>query len=158
MYNYDYENFSKIGYEQALKYKIENDLPAETTCEVRSFAHDQDGSSLVEDVSVIFHVSMFVPLKHSNFSVCHSTRRIKSTLIDWGIIVVGPGLRQRCGSLEHSHGSVPWKIIGQRLLRDFRGQVWPQDQLRDRYNSVDHIWPSGSCRSLVLGFHRLEAG
>ncbi|XP_076686945.1 organic cation transporter protein [Andrena cerasifolii] len=53
MYTYDYENFSKIGYEQALKYKMENDLPAETTCQVRSFAHDLDGSSLVEDWDLV---------------------------------------------------------------------------------------------------------
>lgn len=55
MYNYNYEYFARIGFEKALEYKISEPLPESISCEVRSFANDIDGTSLVQDVSITFH-------------------------------------------------------------------------------------------------------
>lgn len=52
MYNYDYEYFAHIGYEEALDYKISHTLPESIPCQSRSFANDIDGTSLVQDVSI----------------------------------------------------------------------------------------------------------
>lgn len=52
-YDYDYENFAKIGFEEALKYKHENPIPETTKCSVRSFAHDTPGTSFVEDWDLV---------------------------------------------------------------------------------------------------------
>ena len=52
MYNYNYENFAHIGFEKALEYKISNPLPESIFCDVRNFANDTDGTSLVQDVSI----------------------------------------------------------------------------------------------------------
>nr|XP_031841320.1 organic cation transporter protein-like isoform X2 [Nomia melanderi] len=53
MYNYDYEHFAQIGFEKALEYKNNNSLPEEIACAERSFAHDLDGTSFVEDWDLV---------------------------------------------------------------------------------------------------------
>lgn len=55
MYDYNYEDFAHIGFEKALEYKMSKPLPKSISCEVRSFANDIDGTSLVQDVSITFH-------------------------------------------------------------------------------------------------------
>ncbi|XP_043249538.1 organic cation transporter protein-like [Colletes gigas] len=53
MYNYDYDKFAEIGFDKALEYKKNNKLPKELSCEVRSFAHDLDTTSFVEDWDLV---------------------------------------------------------------------------------------------------------
>ncbi|CAK9831613.1 Organic cation transporter protein [Anthophora retusa] len=53
MYNYDYQYFAHIGFEEALEYKISHPLPESIDCEVRSFANDIDGTSLVQDWDLV---------------------------------------------------------------------------------------------------------
>ncbi|KZC12278.1 PREDICTED: organic cation transporter protein [Dufourea novaeangliae] len=53
MYNYDYEHFVKIGYDRALEYKSNNSLPQAIPCAVRSFAHDFDRTSFVQDWDLV---------------------------------------------------------------------------------------------------------
>ncbi|XP_012348496.1 organic cation transporter protein [Apis florea] len=53
MYNYDYEYFAHIGYEEALEYKISHTLPESIPCQSRSFANDIDGTSLVQDWDLV---------------------------------------------------------------------------------------------------------
>lgn len=62
MYNYDYEYFAHIGYEEALEYKISHTLPESIPCQSRSFANDIDGTSFVQDVSI----NKFVLIKSCN--------------------------------------------------------------------------------------------
>lgn len=52
MYNYDYDYFAHIGFEEATKYKVLHSLPESISCETRSFANDIDGTSFVQDVSI----------------------------------------------------------------------------------------------------------
>ncbi|KOC64247.1 Organic cation transporter protein [Habropoda laboriosa] len=53
MYNYDYENFAHIGFEEALEYKIAHPLPESIDCQVRSFANDIGGTSYVQDWDLV---------------------------------------------------------------------------------------------------------
>ncbi|XP_033177610.1 organic cation transporter protein-like isoform X2 [Bombus impatiens] len=53
MYDYNYEDFAYIGFEKALEYKMSNPLPKSISCEVRSFANDIDGTSLVQDWDLV---------------------------------------------------------------------------------------------------------
>ncbi|XP_043523359.1 organic cation transporter protein [Frieseomelitta varia] len=53
MYNYNYENFAQIGFEKALEYKISNPLPESIFCDVRDFANNNDGTSLVQDWDLV---------------------------------------------------------------------------------------------------------
>lgn len=53
MYNYDYDYFAHIGYEEALEYKISHTLPESIPCQSRSFANDIDGTSLVQDWDLV---------------------------------------------------------------------------------------------------------
>ncbi|KOX69946.1 Organic cation transporter protein [Melipona quadrifasciata] len=53
MYSYNYENFAHVGFEKALEYKISNPLPESIFCDVRNFANDIDGTSLVQDWDLV---------------------------------------------------------------------------------------------------------
>ncbi|KAK2580809.1 hypothetical protein KPH14_011543 [Odynerus spinipes] len=52
-YDYNYESFAEIGFEEAVKYKHDNPLPGATECSVRSFARDKQGTSFVEDWDLV---------------------------------------------------------------------------------------------------------
>ncbi|KAI4498563.1 hypothetical protein M0802_006269 [Mischocyttarus mexicanus] len=52
-YDYDYDQFAKIGFEEALKYKNENPTLEITECKVRSFEQNIEGTSLVEDWDLV---------------------------------------------------------------------------------------------------------
>ncbi|XP_015172993.1 PREDICTED: organic cation transporter protein-like [Polistes dominula] len=52
-YDYDYNHFAKIGFEEALKYKNDNPTVKVTECKVRSFEQNLDGTSLVEDWDLV---------------------------------------------------------------------------------------------------------
>lgn len=52
-YDYNYENFAKIGFEEALKYKNKHRILKTTECNVRSFARNTEGTSFVEDWDLV---------------------------------------------------------------------------------------------------------
>ncbi|XP_076754538.1 organic cation transporter protein isoform X2 [Xylocopa sonorina] len=53
MYDYDYDNFARIGFEKTLEYTLSNPLPRSIPCEVRNFASDIDGTSFVQDWDLV---------------------------------------------------------------------------------------------------------
>ncbi|XP_012134615.2 organic cation transporter protein [Megachile rotundata] len=53
MYNYDYEYFAHIGFQQALEYKITHTIPNSVECGARTFEESADGTSLVQDWDLV---------------------------------------------------------------------------------------------------------
>ncbi|XP_076223957.1 organic cation transporter protein-like [Nomia melanderi] len=53
MHSMSYIFIAEIGFEKALEYKNNNSLPEEIACAERSFAHDLDGTSFVEDWDLV---------------------------------------------------------------------------------------------------------
>ncbi|CAL7951878.1 unnamed protein product [Xylocopa violacea] len=53
MYDYDYDNFARIGFEKALEHVNSHPRPRSIPCEVRNFASDIDGTSLVQDWDLV---------------------------------------------------------------------------------------------------------
>lgn len=52
-YDYDYDHFAKIGFDEALKIRNLHPLPTSSECSVRSFARDKQGTSFVEDWDLV---------------------------------------------------------------------------------------------------------
>ncbi|XP_076231195.1 organic cation transporter protein isoform X2 [Calliopsis andreniformis] len=53
MYDYDYEYFAQIGFNEALEFKEYHGLPKEIPCKTRSFADNLETTSLVEDWDLV---------------------------------------------------------------------------------------------------------
>lgn len=66
VYDYDYQNFARIGFDEALEYKRNHGPQKSLPCETRSFARNHGRTSLVEDVSVTLLPFTFLRLRFTN--------------------------------------------------------------------------------------------